>query len=303
MIKSQYDLVYHDNTDQIVSKIKEDKPDVILLDFHIGEVNGINILKDIKMDDEIGDISVIMLTGEVDVYIAVECMKNHAMDYLIKGQFDKTLILKTLQYASEHSSMQKTIKEQQRQILELSRYDGLTGVANRRYFVERVEEIFRHQKRRKFVFSLIVIDLDYFKNINDKYGHLVGDKVLQSVSSVINENIRSTDLIGRYGGDEFVVLLIDYVERVSAETITLHCQKIDEIRSLFSEHKIEIPQGFLSYSATFGVAMYEDGVNNFHALFEQADKALYHAKRNGRDCIGYYLGGITHIYKDKEPPI
>ena len=193
----------------------------------------------------------------------------------------------------------------------MSRTDELTGVYNRRYFEEKVLDEIQRCNRSNTFFSLAILDIDYFKKINDTYGHLVGDEILKIVVKNIKDSIRKTDYIGRFGGDEFVIVLLELSEQSLGEKYHNHKKKYDQIRDIIetqtfkiinkvkdniSNKEININNEKIHITATFGITLYDNTVNNFDELIFMADKALYLAKENGRNCIGYYHSGKAFMF-------
>lgn len=166
-------------------------------------------------------------------------------------------------------------------VKDLSMKDYLTGIYNRRYFFDFLEKEFMRTKRSKNTFSLILCDVDYFKNINDKNGHLVGDKVLVELSSILKKVLRVTDVLARYGGEEFIIALPE-TKKEEALKIALR------IRELVSNNKIMD----LDVTLSFGVTVYsgENNKKSVDELVEEADQALYLAKDNGRDRVEFFRG-------------
>ncbi|MBI1819302.1 MAG: diguanylate cyclase [Nitrospirae bacterium] len=163
---------------------------------------------------------------------------------------------------------------------ELANYDGLTGVFNRRYFQEKIEEEIKRAERQNGKFSLIVLDIDYFKYFNDRYGHIQGDILLKRVVAVMMERLRSTDVVCRFGGDEFVILLID-TEKKDA------CEIASQIRET-----IENSPGFAmkegdekQLTVSMGVSEYPGDGSTVVDLVRTADQALYVAKAKGRNQV------------------
>jgi len=157
--------------------------------------------------------------------------------------------------------------------------DGLTGVYSRRHFYERLEDEFHRARRFSIPLSLAMIDLDHFKNINDRFGHQAGDKVLLAITSIFKKNIRTIDLIGRYGGEEFI-LLFPHTKEKGAITVTQRIKKqISEIPFSFNGENISV-------TASFGMAIFPDpNINCIDDFIKVADEVLYLAKGNGRNRI------------------
>jgi diguanylate cyclase (GGDEF)-like protein len=159
--------------------------------------------------------------------------------------------------------------------------DGLTGLYNRRYFMEQLAKEFVRSRRYRNWLSLIIVDIDYFKNYNDANGHLAGDKVLQRVARAIRENVREIDLVARWGGEEFVLLLPE----ISGENGMVVAEKIR--RGVEAQRfKNERKQPNRQLTISLGVAQNSISVKNHLEMFNQADAALYRAKLEGRNrCV------------------
>lgn len=156
--------------------------------------------------------------------------------------------------------------------------DSLTGVSTRRHFLERFREELRRSMRRKSSVSFLMLDLDYFKEKNDKFGHLVGDVILKEVAGVLKSSLREIDIIGRYGGEEFCAVLSG-IDREGA------MQVAERLRSGVEHSAFKAYNEKTSVTVSIGVASFpEDGVDE-NSLIESADKALYRAKEKGRNQI------------------
>lgn len=165
-------------------------------------------------------------------------------------------------------------KQKEKEILFLSTHDCLTGAFNRSYFEERAILEINRAERNKESLSLIMIDLDFFKNINDTYGHPIGDKVLKQASKIMGENIRNTDLLARIGGEEFIILL--------PETAIVEAANVGEKIRKAIEDSVQPYDGKLTVS--IGVAEWSKG-EKLDDLYKKVDKALYQAKDNGRNQV------------------
>jgi diguanylate cyclase (GGDEF)-like protein/PAS domain S-box-containing protein len=167
------------------------------------------------------------------------------------------------------------IREQNRELERLARQDALTGCFNRRYFLERVEGIWNDVRRGRLKVSLVMVDVDHFKSINDKFGHAAGDDVLRAVGRCLREELETEDLVARFGGEEFVLLLPHADQAVAAA-------KAEQVRRALQQLQFEFP---LTITASFGVASTSEKPQSVHELLEAADRALYFAKRNGRNRV------------------
>ena len=160
----------------------------------------------------------------------------------------------------------------------LATTDGLTGLYVRRYFFKRLEEEISRCQRFNLKFSFLMIDIDDFKNFNDKYGHLVGDALLKQTAAVIKQNVREVDLVARYGGEEFAAILLD-TDAEGAMFVGQRIRKNIE-RAPFKVYDEEIP-----LTVSIGVATYSEKINEGSEIVEWADSALYQSKRQGKNRV------------------
>jgi len=315
-ISDKYITEYCDENKNFIKQIIKSNPDCILLDYHMGTEEGIKVLKKLKSTKEIKRIPVIMMTGEESPDIIIQCMKNDADDYLIKGSYDQDRIVKSIEQSIEKADLKAKIKEQHKLILKISRTDELTGVFSRRYLMERIDDDILRAKRRKGIFSMAIVDLDSFKNINDEYGHITGDTVLKKLTKIINKGIRRTDYVGRFGGDEFIIILLDYGKNNKKDIIQIHGNILNKIRKNITNSVIipspkevleltpEITEDThikkaINFSGTFGYALFNDSIFTASDLLAHADIALYKAKENGKNCVACYDSGKITFF-DKE---
>jgi diguanylate cyclase (GGDEF)-like protein len=166
-------------------------------------------------------------------------------------------------------------------IQELAIRDSLTQVFSRRYLLERLGEEIERSIKFKYKFSFLMIDIDNFKDYNDRYGHLVGDAILREVTNVIKENIRQIDLVGRYGGEEFSIILTETDEeqaRYAAE----------RIRQAIADKVIKIYDEQLKVTISIGISIFPYNADNVSALIDTADQALYRSKELGRNKVCVY---------------
>jgi len=160
----------------------------------------------------------------------------------------------------------------------LANYDHLTNLLTRRAFLERAEYYFNIAKREEYQFSLLMVDLDYFKKINDTFGHSAGDYILKEFAEVINQNKREADLIGRFGGEEFIFLLWGTPSSgVTQYTNSLH----DKLKNT----KFQYNSNDIQFSISIGASCFStsNNVNDLMVIIDQADQALYSAKQTGRN--------------------
>lgn len=183
--------------------------------------------------------------------------------------------------------MKKVIEDKTRVLEELSNTDPLTKVANRRALFERGNMELSRENRYHNNLSLILIDCDYFKNVNDKYGHQVGDELLKHICNVCIKEIRSVDFLGRYGGEEFIIILPDCDLKGSIEIAK-------RIQHSLSENNLIVDNKVLKVTLSMGVSMLTDKHKSFEQLIYDADQAMYVAKEKGRNRIE--ISGVHSIH-------
>lgn len=169
-------------------------------------------------------------------------------------------------------------KELELELLNQSRIDSLTGLANRRYFIEQIERAITRSKRTSSQLSLLVIDVDLFKKINDRFGHSTGDRVLEKLAKIMSERVRSSDLVARIGGEEFAVMLPD-------TTINDAFKLAEELKEAVNSQPIQLKDNQLSLSVTIGVSSLSDENSNWSSLYGEADNAMYQGKKDGRNRV------------------
>jgi|GEM_PF-813219 len=177
----------------------------------------------------------------------------------------------------------------------LSITDDLTGLHNRRHFFELGRREFRRFRRFDYSLATIMLDIDHFKEVNDTYGHRVGDQVLASVAQRCTESIRDIDILGRYGGEEFAILLPETSLRAAG-------QSAERLRRFMHATPIPTAQGSLQLSVSLGVACATKASEDLAALLDQADAALYAAKQAGRNCVAIQDGQRLRIIKPPALP-
>ncbi len=163
---------------------------------------------------------------------------------------------------------------------ELSITDSLTGLFSRRHFLDRFKEELRRSKKFKYTFSFLMVDIDKFKTFNDKYGHLTGDAILREVAKTVKETIRQIDFVGRYGGEELSVILVE-TDKEQA------CFAAERIRRAIEVKDIKAYDEELKVTISIGLATFSDDGSTLEELIEGADKALYMAKDAGRNKVKY----------------
>ncbi|MCP4127095.1 MAG: sensor domain-containing diguanylate cyclase, partial [Gammaproteobacteria bacterium] len=173
------------------------------------------------------------------------------------------------------------INEQERQLIQWATHDELTSLPNRHLFFYNLDEVIANAERTQQEFALLFIDLDYFKNVNDKMGHKCGDQLLKLVSVRLQKCIRKSDTIARVGGDEFTAIIRNFTTRKQVE---ITAKKINDALA----HPFNINNSQISIAGSVGIALYPNDAEEAEQLYHLADLAMYQAKRNGRSTYHFY---------------
>ncbi len=241
------------------------KPDLILLDIEMPGISGYETCRELKDMSETRDIPVIFVTGRDNIEDEQLGLRIGAVDYITKPI--RPVIL------SARVDTHVTLKRQQDRLLQLAMHDQLTGLYNRHYMLEMVDQRIARARRHNTPLTTLIIDLDHFKKINDTHGHIAGDQILEQVSELLQRQCRTEDTVARFGGEEFIVLM---------EPCSLNQT---HYKAEVMRHQIsELMPSSIPVTVSIGAAELSDHDENFNDLLKRADDALYRAKENGRNC-------------------
>ncbi len=246
--------------------------DIIITDLLVaGTLSGMGFVREIrKLIPDRSKLPILVISGFDDVTRRIELLNMGANDYIVKPIVKEELVARLSNLVTTKQLFDQ-VKIQQEQLYQLAMTDQLTGLYNRHSLVQLLPKYFSHSVRHSTPLSLLVLDIDHFKHINDDHGHTKGDNVLRKFGQLITANFRSEDLIARYGGEEFVVIMANSPHDDAIE-------KAEQLRTHIESHLIE----GLKVTISIGVAC-ADNNSNFELMFNQADTALYHAKDSGRN--------------------
>lgn len=242
------------------------RPDLILLDIIMPDIDGYEVCKQLKADDKVKDIPIIFITGKTDTDDEEKGLLIGASDYITKP-IKPAIVLARVKN-------QITIRRQHLQLQEIAMHDALTGLYNRHYLLDQFSKRLSHAARHGNELSLLVIDIDHFKQVNDTHGHKAGDNILKAVATILEKNCRKEDIAVRFGGEEFVVLL-EHCNLDSAQRIA---------EKMRAEIELAQPEG-IKITASFGLSELSETSNSFDSLFNRADEAMYAAKEAGRNKV------------------
>ena len=261
------------NSEDAFRLLKDNRPCCCLIDYRLPSTNGLEILKALRQEFSTNLIPVIIMTGEGDERLAAKVMRHGAQDYLVKSDITPTLLIRSISNAIKTCELEKKLRH-------LAHYDCLTGLLNRSLFMDRLQQAMDKSTRYGQHCSLLFIDIDDFKQLNDHYGHQLGDLVLKTVGERLSQNCRATDSAARLGGDE-LALLIEHTDKNFSHKAA---QKILDAVSeplTFNDQSIQT-------SISIGIAHYPDSAKDIHEFISQADEAMYRAKRTGKSNFCSY---------------
>jgi len=291
------DFQYCQSPNQAVAKATEINPTVILQDLVMPDIDGLTMVEYFRANPQTNQIPIIVLSTKDEPEIKSKAFSLGADDYLVKLPDRIELIARIRHHSKAYIHLKerdeafRALQESEQRLAQankalekLSSLDGLTGIANRRRFDQKLESNWRRTIRQSSSLSLIMIDIDFFKLYNDHYGHQKGDDCLQQVARTLEESAtRSTDLVTRYGGEEFGVILPDTGLKGALEIAE---QMRINIERLNIEHRYSKSSGYVTIS--LGVATTIPARNSHrNSLIAAADQGLYLAKKEGRNRVKF----------------
>ena len=256
--------------------LQKEKIDLVLLDVLMPDMNGIEVLNEIRNSDLQSDLPVIMVSGFDDVRSVAKCIAIGASDYLSKP-VDSIVLGAKVVAALERKALRSKSNKLMEQLTIQATTDQLTGIKNRRSIYEELDSLIENYKLSSKHFGIILLDIDFFKSVNDTYGHHAGDMVLIDAAKCFSENIRSNDFIGRQGGEEFLAL----IEGVDIEEIGMIGERV---RSSIEESIIKVEGIEIKITVSGGIAHSSEKIDR-DELINLADQRLYVAKQTGRNRI------------------
>lgn len=250
--------------------------DLVLLDILMPEMSGPQVLRSIKQKKQSKNIPVIMLSASEESQDIVSALDLGADDYVSKPYIPEVL------FARIRTSLR--LLEKNRELEKMASTDFLTGINNRRQFYHLSNIMLNKNIRDKSWITIALMDIDYFKNVNDTYGHGVGDRVLVEFSRMLSEYFRGYDIIGRIGGEEFCVCLPD----TNAEKGFIACDRFREVVASYTI-SVEIDGHFIDLSTHVSIGITSaTQKTDLESLIKQADSALYFSKSSGRNKVSEY---------------
>jgi diguanylate cyclase (GGDEF)-like protein len=259
----------------------KEPPRLLLLDWEMPKLNGLELCKLIREHDTSNPPYIILLTGRSDTEDIVTGLKFGANDYISKP-FENAELQARLQVGRRMLNLQDELNHAKEAMAFQANYDELTGLINRRAVMKSMANELERSKRNLQPLYVCMCDIDHFKKINDTYGHLAGDAVLKEIAERFNTNLRPYDICGRYGGEEFLIIL---------NSNEGHVQDLFErVRQAIADKPFTYEQTQLNVTISCGVTLYSPPTDqrNSTQLLTDADTALYEAKNGGRNRIVFH---------------
>lgn len=249
-----------------------EKPDIILADVVMPRLRGIEMIRRLRLQMGTLLIPVVVITGVHDVRYRIEAYQAGA-DAVMEKPVDPDELF---------ARIERSLVTYDR-LSAMTHIDALTGIYNRRYFDTALNTELNRALRHQQIFSLVMLDIDFFKHFNDQYGHHAGDFVLRSVATFVKQSVRKQDIVSRYGGEEFTVIMPLTAKSDSGKVL-------DRIRQKLSQTSFDMDNGKHTFqiNISVGVAQFPDDAQNETDLINASDQAMYQAKNNGRNNVVIY---------------
>lgn len=277
ILKDIYEVISARGGEEGIAIAKEQKPDLILLDIEMPKMNGFEVLKILKECHETAATPIIFLTGFMDAEYEERGFLMGAVDYIVKPYNNNVVKARVM----THINLSKYRKQLERQL----KVDMLTGLYNRRGLDEYLFEAAQEAVKKEYPLNCVIVDIDYFKKVNDTYGHLEGDRVLLHVGSLLTACLTpGGGYVARYGGEEFAVVLPKADEIEIRLLMEQTCKKIHQAK--IPNEKSDISP-YLTVSAG-GAGWILKEPREAKELLKTADEMLYHSKENGRNRFTWY---------------
>ncbi len=253
-------------------------PRLALLDWVMPELDGLGVCREVRKRKEQSYVYMILLTSKESKEDVVAGLESGADDYLTKP-FDPEELKARLRTGLRILSLEDRLVEAREQMRFQATHDGLTALWNRGMIIDLLGRELARSVREHFSTAILMCDLDHFKSVNDTYGHLVGDEVLRETAKRLLASVRSYDFVGRYGGEEFLVVLNNCN---SSHALA----RAEEIRKAIAQRPVPSSRGPIPVTMSLGLLLNQEwGRRSVEELLHEADVALYAAKAAGRNCV------------------
>lgn len=280
----EFELLEAEDLRQGLALLKESLVDVVLLDLGLPDGDGLANLSAIQAADS--RVPVVILSGRVDERIALEAVKAGAQDFIAKADLSTESAVRAISYAIERKLTETRLREGVSELEHAAQVDPLTGLLNRRAFLQHLDRVQQKCRSERTAVSCAMLDIDYFKHVNDTYGHPVGDEALRTVASLLLHESRAGDLVCRFGGEEFCIVLTDTDEQAAFVWA-------ERVRKTLGNTVIQTQRCDLQLTVSLGVAQANREADALHELVDKADQALLASKQRGRNRVTTYTDVLS----------
>jgi len=268
-----YELVWAETYEKGLEELMAGGYVACLLDYQLGPRDGLQLIREAIAGG--CRTPIVFLTAESSDRVDIEAMNAGALDYLVKGEISPRALERSLRYALKLGETLEALRR-------LATHDQLTGILNRREFDRIMTEEAERAQRFGHALSLVMVDIDHFKAVNDTHGHPVGDLVLKEVAKILSVQLRTVDRLARYGGEEFALVLVQ-TDRAAAMEVARR------VVAAVAEQSIVVEGGpTLNLTVSAGLAVLPHDVSRIELLVGAADRSLYAAKKAGRNRLFTY---------------
>jgi two-component system cell cycle response regulator len=281
----RYTLVFAKNGREALAAFADRHPEVVITDWSMPDVSGLELCQRIRWDFRERYAYLILVTSNSNKEQVIQGLSAGADDYLTKP-FDPGELLARVGVGRRIIQLHREIEAKNHQLEQLALTDPLTGLPNRRAIDLWVEGQLSSAARHDFAVWVVMADLDHFKKVNDVYGHEAGDTVLKGFAEILNANTRRSNICGRLGGEEFL-LILTHTNKEQSEIA------VERIRTRLASEKFQSGDATLAVTASFGIAGFSGKkAPEFSVLLANADAALYAAKNKGRNRLEFCSQGL-----------
>ncbi|MRX26948.1 diguanylate cyclase [Kangiella sp. HZ709] len=265
-----YTLLLESEPKKVLQQVQNNRNiKMVITDYHMPKINGCELAKKLRMQFNRDELVIIGISANGDPLMAANFLKHGADDFITR----QTLLAEEF-YLRINQHLTRI--EQVEELKALATLDYLTGINNRRHFLELSKHCYKKNLRYKESFAFGLIDIDHFKEVNDTYGHHVGDVVIKEVASILKDNIRASDLAGRFGGEEFAI----YIDKVDLKNTEIIFNKLKDA----VENKVIKVNG-KAVKVTISIGICTQKLANLDEIIHEADMKLYQAKAEGRNRV------------------
>lgn len=291
LVRDGYEVAFAPDGASAIRSARNALPDLVLLDMVLPDTSGVQVLRILKAATRDTFLPVIILSAQADLEARLKGLQNGAEDYIGKEAHERE-VLARVETLLRIKQLQDRLREANERLAQLSVTDGLTGLFNHRHFQTRLREEFGRAQRHGAPLSLLMLDLDHFKEVNDRWLHPFGDKVLREAAVLIRNSLRDHDVSARYGGEEFAVVL---PQAHLASAVLVGRRILRALREFAfvvdGERQPGVEPTVVHVTASCGVASFPGpDVASAEQLVRRADEALFKAKDAGRDRIWCFQG-------------